>query len=82
MKVDLQFGPVFAHLDALFWGLGQTVQFSILSIVFGTLIPFYAYLTAVKMVGAETSSLLACAEPLAAAVIGMIWLGTHFGLYD
>lgn len=51
-------------------------------IVFGTLIPFYAYLTAVKMVGAETSSLLACAEPLAAAVIGMIWLGTHFGLYD
>ena len=51
-------------------------------IVFGTLIPFYAYLTAVKIVGAETSSLLACAEPLAAAVIGMIWLGTRFGLYD
>jgi len=51
-------------------------------IVFGTLIPFYAYLTAVKRVGPETSSLLACAEPLAAAVIGMIWLGTRFGFYD
>lgn len=38
MKVELQFGPVFAHLDALLWGLGQTVQFSILSIVFGTAI--------------------------------------------
>ncbi len=51
-------------------------------IVFGTLIPFYAYLTAVKTIGAETSSLLACSEPLAAALIGMIWLGTRFGLYD
>lgn len=38
MNVHLQFGPVFAHLDALFWGLGQTLQFSILSIVFGTVI--------------------------------------------
>ncbi|WP_303830696.1 EamA family transporter [Asticcacaulis taihuensis] len=51
-------------------------------IVFGTLIPFYAYLTAVRIVGPETSSLLACAEPLAAALIGIIWLGTRFGLYD
>jgi polar amino acid transport system permease protein len=38
MKVQLQFGPVFAHLDLLLWGLAQTVQFSILSIIFGTLI--------------------------------------------
>ncbi len=51
-------------------------------IVFGTLIPFYAYLTAVKIVGAETSSLLACAEPLASAILAMIWLGTRFGFYD
>jgi polar amino acid transport system permease protein len=38
MNVHLQFGPVFAHLDLLVWGLGQTVQFSILSIIFGTVI--------------------------------------------
>jgi drug/metabolite transporter (DMT)-like permease len=51
-------------------------------IVFGTLIPFYAYLTAVRIVGPETSSLLACAEPLASAILAMAWLGTRFGMYD
>jgi drug/metabolite transporter (DMT)-like permease len=51
-------------------------------IVFGTLIPFYAYLMAVKIIGPETSSLLACAEPLASAILAMIWLGTRFGPYD
>ena len=69
------------------WAIEGTWDASAISafafvIVFGTLIPFYAYLTAVKTVGAETSSLLACSEPLAAAVIGMIWLGTRFGFYD
>jgi len=51
-------------------------------IVFGTLIPFYAFLTAVRIIGPETSSLLACSEPLSAAIIGIIWLGTRFGPFD
>lgn len=51
-------------------------------IIFGSLIPFYAYLTAVHIVGASTASLLACAEPLSAALVGVMWLGTSFGAAD
>ncbi|MDV6331362.1 EamA family transporter [Asticcacaulis sp. 201] len=51
-------------------------------IVFGTLVPFYAYLTAVKIIGPQTGSLLACAEPLSAAIISVLWLGTRFGPFD
>ncbi len=51
-------------------------------IVFGTLIPFHAFLSAVRLVGPRTASLLACAEPLSAAIIAVLWLGTHFGVYD
>lgn len=55
---------------------------TIFIIVFGSLIPFYAYLTAVKWIGAQTSSLLACAEPLSAALFAVIWLNTPFGPMD
>jgi drug/metabolite transporter (DMT)-like permease len=50
--------------------------------IFGTLVAFYAYLIAVKMIGAKTASLLACAEPLSAAVIAVIWLNVSFGMFD
>ncbi|MFL5813143.1 MAG: EamA family transporter, partial [Bdellovibrionia bacterium] len=43
-------------------------------VVLGTFIPFFAYLNAVKIVGARTSSLLACAEPLSAALCAVLWL--------
>jgi len=37
---------------------------------------------AVKRVGATVASLLACVEPLSAAVIAVIWLDVDFGVYD
>lgn len=48
----------------------------------GSLVAFYSYLTAVKIIGPTKSSLLACAEPLSAALIAVFWLHTPFGLYD
>lgn len=38
MTTALQFGPVLVHLDRLLWGLVQTLQFALLSILFGTII--------------------------------------------
>lgn len=51
-------------------------------ILLGTLIPFYAYLTAVKIIGAQKSSLLASAEPLSATIIAVWWLQVPFTLID
>lgn len=51
-------------------------------IVFGTLIAFYTYLTAVKLIGGQKSSLLASAEPLSAALLSVIWLKVSFHAID
>ena len=51
-------------------------------IIFATIIAFHAYLISIKLIGATKSSLIACAEPLAAAFLGVIWLKTPFGIYD
>ena len=51
-------------------------------LVFGTLIPFHAFLSAVRLVGPRSASLLACAEPLSAAIIAILWLGTRFVAAD
>ena len=51
-------------------------------VLFGTLFAFYGYLAAVQKIGPETTSLLACAEPLSAAVVSVLWLKVPFGLLD
>ncbi len=51
-------------------------------VLFGTLFAFYGYLAAVKKIGPETTSLLACAEPLSAALVSVLWLQVPFGLLD
>jgi drug/metabolite transporter (DMT)-like permease len=51
-------------------------------VVLGSLLPFYAYLSAVKLIGANTASLLACAEPLSAMVVAVIWLNVPLTLAD
>jgi len=51
-------------------------------IFFGTLIAFYAFLVSVKIIGGVHASLLACAEPLSAAFIALIWLNVQFGMMD
>lgn len=60
----------------------QTYLYTGLIVVFGTLIPFYLYLTAVKIIGGQKTSLLASAEPLAATLLAVYWLGVPFLAVD
>ncbi|MCL6516489.1 DMT family transporter [Alicyclobacillus sp.] len=58
-------------------GAGLLVVFVVIG---GTLIPFYLYLASQRHLSAAETSLLACAEPLSAAVAAVVWLHTHLGL--
>lgn len=51
-------------------------------IIFGTLIAFYSYLSAVKIIGGQKTSLLASSEPLVAVILSVLWLNTPFALVD
>jgi drug/metabolite transporter (DMT)-like permease len=51
-------------------------------VLFGTLFAFYGYLAAVQKIGPETTSLLACAEPLSAALVSVLWLQVPWGVLD
>ncbi len=59
-----------------------TYSYALFIVIFGTLIPFYMYLTAVKMIGGQKASLLASAEPLSATIMAVLWLNTPFELID
>lgn len=60
----------------------QTYAYTLFIVIFGTLIPFYNYLTAVKLIGGQKTSLLASAEPLSAALLAVLWLNTPFAFTD
>ncbi|WP_121964099.1 DMT family transporter [Myroides sp. N17-2] len=56
---------------------------AVLFIIFlGTLIPFYIFLMAIKNIGPQRASLLACAEPLSATLIAVTYFGVNFELMD
>lgn len=67
--------------QSIIWD-SNTFFYIAMVIVLGTTIAFYAYLTAVKTVGAKVASLLACAEPLAASIIAVLWLNVSFTFFD
>jgi drug/metabolite transporter (DMT)-like permease len=58
------------------------ISFLLFIFVFGTLLAFYFYLKAVRLIGAQKTSLLSCAEPFAAAVLAVLWLGVHWSVMD
>ena len=60
----------------------KTYLYTLFIILFGTLIPFYLYLTAVQIIGGQKSSLLASAEPLSATILAILWLNVSFGILD
>jgi len=64
-----------------FWDSG-TYLAVLFIVVLGTLVPFYCYLLAVKTIGPQRTSLLACAEPLSAALVSVVWLNVEFGWLD
>lgn len=51
-------------------------------LVMGTLAAFYLFNKALRLVGAQTTILLTCAEPLSAAVLAVWWLGVSWGPMD
>jgi len=56
---------------------------AVLFIIFlGTLIPFYIFLMAIKNIGPQRASLLACAEPLSATLIAVVYFGVNFETMD
>jgi drug/metabolite transporter (DMT)-like permease len=59
-----------------------TYGFTAFILLFGTLVAFYLYITALRLIGAQKSSLLTCAEPLSAAVLAVWWLGVPWGGMD
>jgi drug/metabolite transporter (DMT)-like permease len=63
------------------WDSGTV--WAVLFVVFlGTLVAFQAYLLAVQRIGPQRTSLLACAEPLSAALVAVVWLDVPFGGLD
>jgi len=60
----------------------KTYLFMALIILFGTVFPFYFYLTSVKLIGGQKASLLASAEPLSATLLAVSWLHVPFSLWD
>ena len=51
-------------------------------IVFGSLLSFFFFLTAIPLIGAQTASLLCSVEPLSAAMMAVVWLGVSFTAMD
>ncbi|MEO5998851.1 MAG: EamA family transporter [Chitinophagaceae bacterium] len=74
----------FIHPPWRFEGDWDEITFLLVAfiILFATLGAFYAYLVSIKYIGATKASLLACTEPLSAALLGVSWLKTPFGLFD
>ncbi|AKF95742.1 DMT family transporter [Brevibacillus laterosporus] len=63
------------------WSISSTLAVMFI-VLFGTLIAFYCYLESLKYLSAPETSLLACVEPVSAAVLSVIWLQIPFGLTD
>lgn len=51
-------------------------------IVFGTIVPFSIYAIGVKLIGPTNASLYSCIEPVATALMSVVFLGVSFGLMD
>lgn len=63
------------------WDL-QAFGYTTFIVIFGTLIAFYAYLSAVKIIGGQKTSLLASMEPLSATVLAVLWLNVSYSSVD
>jgi drug/metabolite transporter (DMT)-like permease len=65
-------------------GIWDTTGYIFLTFIIlaGTLAAFYLYITALRLIGAQKSSLLTCAEPLSAALLAVFWLGVSWGGMD
>jgi drug/metabolite transporter (DMT)-like permease len=74
----------FVHPPWKAQGMWDTTSYIFLAfiILFGTLAAFYLYIKALRLIGAQKSSLLTCAEPLSAALLAVFWLGVSWSGMD
>lgn len=56
----------------------QSVVLLLFIVLFGTICAFAFYLSGVRMVGAANASMLACVEPVSAALLSALWLKVKF----
>lgn len=63
------------------WDL-QAWGYTVFIVIFGTLIAFYSYLSAVQIIGGQKTSLLASMEPLSATVLAVLWLNVSYSTVD
>ncbi|WP_160139901.1 DMT family transporter [Chryseobacterium sp. c4a] len=60
----------------------QALGYTVFIVIFGTLIAFYAYLSAVQIIGGQKTSLLASMEPLSATILAVLWLNVPYSTVD
>jgi drug/metabolite transporter (DMT)-like permease len=82
LLAGILFTPIHApwHIEGT-WDF-EMYSATIFIILFGSVFAFYAYLTALTIIGSQKTSVLASAEPLSAALISIFWLGVDFTLLD
>ena len=51
-------------------------------VLLGTILSFFCYLEGVRIIGSDLAALYAAVEPLATAVIGIVWFHIAFGFID
>ena len=59
------------------WDTGTLLSVAFI-ILLGSLAAFYMFIIAVKEIGPQTASILACSEPLAAVLLSIFWLDVSF----
>jgi drug/metabolite transporter (DMT)-like permease len=57
----------------------EAYGFTAFILLLGTLAAFHLFIMALRLIGAQKTSLLTCAEPLSAAVLAVWWLGVPWG---
>ena len=60
----------------------HTFGYTAFIVIFGTLIAFYFYLSAVQIIGGQKTSLLASIEPLSATILAVLWLNVSYSVID
>lgn len=60
----------------------QSIIVTCVIILFGTIASFSCYLSGVKLIGPTRASLIACVEPVSAALLSALWLEVKFELVD
>lgn len=63
------------------WDIEAYAAFSFI-IIFGSILSFLFFMSALPLIGSQTASLICSVEPLSAAFMAVIWLGVSFSGLD